>query len=315
MSQELGILGISAAVTAGIQFLGFLAAYALQTEKFYDIVGGINFLVLGIYSAIDGQYQGGAWLDSPRKVAGTIIFSVSRAWLLMFLAWRAHERGGDSRFDEVKDKFWMFLVYWTVQAIWVFTISMPIIFINSSDNADNGLSVFDWICIGAFAFAVLLEVTADIQKAIWVKAGRTGGFCTAGVWQFSRHPNYFGEILQWWAAWGLAYGSGTGVDDVQWWVSILSPVFTMQVLLNTGGTGVANANGANLKRYYDKYPVEYAKYRKETSILLPMIGYKYVPMVLKRTIFFDLERYEYHPEQEEGDADKPKTDHDYRAFP
>jgi steroid 5-alpha reductase family enzyme len=111
MSPELGILAISAAITAGIQFLGFLVAFQLQTEKFYDILGGFNFLVLGIYSAIDGEYTEGAWYDNSRKVCATIIFSCSRAWLLLFLAWRAHERGGDARFDGVKDKFAMFFLY------------------------------------------------------------------------------------------------------------------------------------------------------------------------------------------------------------
>jgi hypothetical protein len=92
VSQETGILGICAAITAGIQFIGFLVAYAMQTEKFYDILGGINFLALGIYSAIDGEFEGdgGAWKDNGRKIAATILFSVSRSWLLLFLAWRAH---------------------------------------------------------------------------------------------------------------------------------------------------------------------------------------------------------------------------------
>jgi steroid 5-alpha reductase family enzyme len=182
VSQEIGILGISAGITAGIQFLGFLVAYALQTEKFYDVLGGINFLILGIYSAIDGQFGdgmvGGAWSDHARKIAATVLFSVSRSWLLLFLAWRAHERGGDARFDEVKDKFGMFLVYWTAQGFWVFCISLPIIFINSSDKSfEDGLTILDYVCIAAFAFAIIVEITADVSKAIWVKAGRKGGFC------------------------------------------------------------------------------------------------------------------------------------------
>ena len=91
-TQETGILAISAAITGGIQLLGFLVAYWMQTEKFYDILGGINFLALGIYSAIDGEFDGdgGSWVDNGRKVGATVIFSASRAWLLMFLAWRAH---------------------------------------------------------------------------------------------------------------------------------------------------------------------------------------------------------------------------------
>ena len=42
-----------------------------------------------------------------------------------------------------------------------------------------------FILVG-FAFAVVFEVSADIQKAVWVKAGRVGGFCKVGVWKFSR---------------------------------------------------------------------------------------------------------------------------------
>lgn len=70
---------------------------------------------------------------------------------------------------------------------------------------------------------------------------------------------------------------------------------TMLILLVTPATGVMNANGKNLKRYYDKCPVEYAKYREETSILIPVpCGlYKFVPMFLKRVLFFDWKMYEY----------------------
>lgn len=69
----------------------------------------------------------------------------------------------------------------------------------------------------------------------------------------------------------------------------------MQILLNTPATGVYNANGKSLKRYYDKVPEEYALYRKRTSILIPLpCGvYQFVPMFLKRTVFFDFKRYEY----------------------
>jgi hypothetical protein len=109
MSQELTVLGISAAITAGIQLSGFIVAYTLQTEVFYDVLGGINFLTLGIYSAIDGLDPDDSFFTNPRKASCTFIFLISRAWLLLFLAWRAHERKGDSRFDEVKSSFvWFF---------------------------------------------------------------------------------------------------------------------------------------------------------------------------------------------------------------
>lgn len=315
VSQELMVLGISAAITLGIQLSGFAVAYWLQTEKFYDILGGVNFITIGIYAAIDGQDPDVSFFapSNIRKSTFTFLFVISRLWLLLFLAWRAHERSGDARFDEVKDKFGMFLVFWMAQAVWVFCISLPAIFVNGSDNIDvgegnGGMSIFEWVMIVCFGLSVLIEITADIQKAKWVKNGRIGKFCTVGVWKYSRHPNYFGEIFQWWFAFLFAFGSATGFKDVQWWISILSPLFTMRILLLTPATGVYNANGKNLKRYYDAVPLEYAAYRKKTSILIPLpFGlYEYVPMFLKRTIFLDFEIYEYAPTDEYNIEDENK---------
>ena len=146
---------------------------------------------------------------------------------------------------------------------------------------------------------ILNRVAADVQKARWVRLGRPGHFCTVGLWQYSRHPNYFGEMLQWWCAWLLAFAGAAGLADAAWWATAASPLFTMHVLLNIPATGVAQANGKNLKRYYDVCPGEYARYRAQTSILLPMVGYARVPLLLKRTLLLDLERYEYRPSKKE----------------
>mmetsp|Transcript_2215 Transcript_2215/g.3286 ORF Transcript_2215/g.3286 Transcript_2215/m.3286 type:complete len:305 (-) Transcript_2215:361-1275(-) len=296
MTAPFDILIACAGITAAIQLSGFSVAYYLQTETFYDILGGINFLALGAYTYASG---GDVDASSPRKLANLVVFSCSRLWLLLFLAWRAHERGGDARFDEVKDKFGWFLVFWIVQGIWVFCISMPTLLVLSSIESESSFSTLDIISLSAFASAVIFEIVADVQKAIWVKQGRPGNFCQVGVWKYSRHPNYFGEILQWWSSWAFCYGSVSDLNDttsiVLWLLSSVSPLFTMHILLNTPATGIMNANGKNLKRYYDACPVEYSRYRERTSILVPMVGYQHVPLVLKRTIFFDLKCYEYKP--------------------
>jgi hypothetical protein len=98
MSQFL-TFAVCTGVTLSIQCLGFAHAFAFQTEKFYDIMGGVNFFAVALCSVMLGS-----GLDDPRKIINTSILLVSRGWLLGFLAWRAHERGGDSRFDEVKGR-------------------------------------------------------------------------------------------------------------------------------------------------------------------------------------------------------------------
>jgi len=290
---------VSIAITAGIQLSGFAVAFALQTEAFYDVLGGFNYLAIAIYSVTTSADT------DPRKLAHTIIFVCSRAWLLLFLAWRAHDRKGDARFDGVKDKFWRFLLFWTVQGMWVFMISMPMLFVNSSAVHKPQFDSFDWMTIIGFASGVVIEVLADVQKTMWVKRGRAGGFCGMGLWSFSRHPNYFGEILQWWCSWAFAYSSSAGLADLLWWACIISPTFTMHILLNIPETGITQANGKNLKRYYENADVAqaYSEYRRSTSILVPMIGYRHIPMILKRTLFFDFARYEYRPGSRGAKAD------------
>ena len=75
-------------------------------------------------------------------------------------------------------------------------ISMSMLFVNSS-NVQPNLTSFDLVMLIGCGLSILIQIAADVQKAGWVKAGRVGGFCQVGLWAFSRHPNYFGEIAQW----------------------------------------------------------------------------------------------------------------------
>jgi steroid 5-alpha reductase family enzyme len=101
---------------------------------------------------------------------------------------------------------------------------MPLLFINSSDIKRAEFTAYDITFAVLFGCGVIIEILADIQKSLWVKRGRPGHFCSVGVWRFSRHPNYFGEIFQWWCLWAFAYSSSEnsngGYADPLWWAGI-----------------------------------------------------------------------------------------------
>jgi hypothetical protein len=107
-------------VTFGIQWIGWIIAYLLKTETFYDILGGLNFLSLALMSSSSSSSSSLSSSSSTtsststRCIVMTILFCISRSWLLIYLAWRAHSRKGDTRFDGVKDQFVLFGIYWTV---------------------------------------------------------------------------------------------------------------------------------------------------------------------------------------------------------
>lgn len=299
----------AAILTFGIQFCGFVVAYGLQTEKFYDILGSGNFLLLGIWSffASDSPY-------AAVSAVATALFVISRLWLLLFLGWRAHDRKGDSRFDDVKNKAGLFLVYWMMQALWVYCITLPTIYINTiftlEDDVSSTLTAYQVVFLIFQFVCIVTEILGDAQKAIWVKQGREGGFCTVGLWKYSRHPNYFGEIFQWWSAFLLILP--ILVDQPSWygWAGILSPLFTCFILLYAGGTGLTNAEGNGLKRYYENEALadDYKSYRENTSILVPMVGYGYIPKIMKRVLLLEWERYEYKPQMSESPAEGKKED-------
>lgn len=282
--------------TFGIQWTAFAISFMLQTETLYDVCGGFNFLYLGLRCLNDHDFSSN--LTSDKKAIFIFLFLISRGWLTIFLAWRAHDRGGDSRFDGVVNRASLFWVYWTFQAFWVSLISMPLIYISYTDPSRINKDVWSFseiIFLGGFFFGIIFEIVADVQKTVWVKSGRIGLFMQTGVWKYCRHPNYFGEICQWFCAWvfsGIVQSNHNFFLDTSWWICSLCPLFTAFLLLYVKGTGITNANHPkSVRRYYLACPEEYQRYRDETSPLIPMVFYHKVPFYLKQALFFEWPRY------------------------
>jgi len=308
----MGVYADGAILTFGMQFVGFVIAAILQTEVFYDVLGGINFLAIGSLSILSSQEiiaddstEGASGIDKNTMFRG--LYAVSRGWLLVFLAWRAHHRKGDARFDGVRDDPPMFFVYWMVQAVWVYCVSLPVLVLAASETATPAVEEtvgskiqYSSLMLAGMAFSIYIEIRSDIIKAQWVAEGRPGGFCIKGPWLYSRHPNYAAEILTWvYAALYAAGESGWSLESML--IASISPLFTMQILLNTAGTGVWNAEGKNLRRYYEhsdpSVAMCYDAYRKTVPPLFPvfLFPYEHLPLDIKRNFCFEWERYEYKP--------------------
>jgi steroid 5-alpha reductase family enzyme len=313
-----------AILTFGIQFVGFTVAAILQTEIFYDVLGGINFLVLAVFSMLGSSDENLLETTEQDPSSATIggigkntvfgiLFAISRGWLLVFLAWRAHHRKGDARFDGVRDVPSRFFVFWMVQALWVFCISLPLLVVvaandekDTTPNNNNDTTVsknidYSSLMLLGMACSIFVEIRSDIVKANWVSSGRPGGFCANGPWKHSRHPNYAGEIL----TWVFAACYAVMVSNVSSWQSIavaaISPLFTLHLLLNTPATGVWNAEGKNLKRYFEHtdptVAFYYEEYRRTTPPVFPtfVIPYESLPLEYQRRFCFEWERFEYKP--------------------
>jgi steroid 5-alpha reductase family enzyme len=240
-----------------IQWLAFLPAYILQSEKFYDITGSITYISITLL----------AFFLSPVKdfhsLLLLILVLIWAARLGSFLFRRVHRAGKDGRFDDIKPHFFRFLTAWTLQGLWVtFTLSAALVVITSDLRKAPG--IFTWLGLAIWILGFSFEVIADLQKNRFrAEPGNKGRFIQSGLWSRSRHPNYFGEITLWLGIAVIALPILRGWQ----WVTLISPVFVTFLLTQISGIPILE------KRADAKWggQEDYETYKKNTPVLIPKL--------------------------------------------
>ena len=249
-----------AIICIGIQWLAWIPASIKQTERFYDLIGGLTYLTVIIFSLWAGSQS-----ESP-SIRELIISSLVVIWSLrlsFFLYRRIHRTGKDGRFDELKNSPIRFLVPWTLQGLWVFLTMIVVIVINSQNGPSPPLGIWDGLGLVVWISGFVIEVLADNQKNVFnAKPENQGKWIDSGLWSFSRHPNYFGEILLWSGIAIFGISCLTGLELLTW----ISPVFIYLLLTKISGVPILDKRA--LEKWGDN--PEYQKYREQTSLLLPI---------------------------------------------
>lgn len=214
----------------GVQWVGWAAAAALQTEKFYDLFGSATFAGLAVGTlCVNAEYH-------PRAILATSLVGVWALRLGGYLVKRVMHEGSDSRFDGVRENPRRFFVFWTVQGVWVWLTLLPVLLINGA-RGQRDLGWYDVFGLGVWALGFGIEAVADAQKAAWrANPANKGRFINVGLWSISRHPNYCGEILCWLGMFGLSVCSFTSPASYGLVAaSAVSPAFVALLLLKVSG--------------------------------------------------------------------------------
>lgn len=253
--SALGPLPLAAAAACfavAVQWLAFVPAVLLRTERFYDVTGSLTYLSLVGGLVVLGE-------PGPR---GLLLAGCVALWALrlgLFLGWRIHKTGGDGRFDAIKLDPSRFFVAWSLQGLWVTLTALAVTLTLTSDP--EPLTALDAVGWALFAAGFLIEAVADAQKSAFKADPNTSGWCDRGLWAWSRHPNYFGEILLWT---GLAVSAGSGFSGWEW-LGLVSPLFVYVLLRH--GSGVPLAEERWDQRYGDD--PAYQRWKAETPLLVP----------------------------------------------
>ncbi|MBC8509892.1 MAG: DUF1295 domain-containing protein [Anaerolineales bacterium] len=252
------VIGVALAFV--MNWIAFIPAYLKQTEKFFDLMGGITFIsVMVVTLVLSPVVDNRSWL----------VFLMVVVWafrLSSFLYRRIHAAGEDRRFRELKPSIPRFLMTWTLQGIWVsFSLAAGLAAITSEKRLAIGAFAIVGFVVWLFGF--IFEIISDSQKSKFKENPENDGkFINTGLWSLSRHPNYFGEIILWI---GVAIVALPILQGWQW-VTMISPIFITLLLTKISGIPMLE------RRADEKWggQEDYEHYKARTSILIPLLPRK-----------------------------------------
>ncbi len=248
------LFAICASISYILHWIIFIPSFIYQTEHYFDLTGSISYLTgVGVAFYLNPSVD-------PRDLIIGAMIVIWAVRLGTFLFMRVKQDGKDGRFTIMKTQFHWFLMTWTLGGLWVFlTMAAGLAAITSNVTAPIGIISYIGIALWIFGFSI--EVIADKQKRIFKKQpNKEKEFITSGLWAWSRHPNYFGEITLWFGLTLIALPVLSGWQLV----TLISPIFVYILLTRISGVTMLEARG--MKKWGDD--PEYLNYIKDTPKLM-----------------------------------------------
>jgi len=243
-------------IVAGALFLHmtawFIISLILKRNDVADIAWGLGFITL-------------AWLSyyisgfSERGVVVAILVIIWGTRLAWHIYLRNRGKPEDYRY-QIWRKEWKnfylrsFFQVYILQGVFLYLISLPFLFINQS--ALRGITFFDLLGLFIWGIGFYFESTGDSQLKKFISNPRNKGkIMNEGLWRYSRHPNYFGEVTQWWGIFIMAISIPFG------YYTIIGPLTITTLILFVSGVPL-------LEKKYAGRP-DFEEYKKKTSVFFP----------------------------------------------
>ncbi len=244
-----GLVGI-----AVLMALAWLLSLRLGAARIVDICWGVCFMTAAaLYAA--GTPDG----DPVRKALSLVAVLAWGARLSLHIGVRNWGKPEDYRYAAWRKQYGD--AWWWRSALHVFALQGALAWLISLPVAAAQYSAAppSWIdAAGMVVWAVgfVFEAIGDAQLSAFRRdRANAGKVMQRGLWRYTRHPNYFGDAVQWWGQYGLALSGGG------WW-TVGAPVLMTYLLLRVSGV-------AMLERTIGDRRPEYAEYIRRTSAFIP----------------------------------------------
>jgi steroid 5-alpha reductase family enzyme len=252
---SLPVFAVCGALAFVINWIVYVPSNSAKTEHYFDLTGSLTYITVIVVAALLSDD-----LDT-RGVVVTLMVLVWAVRLGTFLFRRVKRDGRDGRFDTIKVDPLRFFMTWTLQGLWVLlTVACALAIVTGREREDFGVLAIIGTAVWIFGFGV--EAVADRQKSAFKQdPANEGRFISSGLWAWSRHPNYFGEITLWL---GIAIMAVPVLSGWRW-VTLVSPIFVTVLLTRISGVPALERRGQ--KRWGDD--AAYQEYVRTTPVLIP----------------------------------------------
>jgi len=252
---SIAVFAVCGALAYIINWVVFVPSNLAKTEHLFDLTGSATYVTVTAVALLLSDT-----LDARAVIVGVMVV----VWALRlgsFLFRRIRRDGRDGRFDRIKTDPLRFFMTWTLQGLWVLlTMACALAIITGVERQSIG-----WVAvagIGVWVAGFTVEVVADRQKSRFKRdPANDGRFIASGLWAWSRHPNYFGEIVLWTGVAVMALPVLSG-----WrWITLISPVFVTVLLTRVSGIPMLETRAE--ERWGGEE--EFQHYTRTTPVLIP----------------------------------------------
>jgi steroid 5-alpha reductase family enzyme len=261
LADMLAAYGI--AVVASIAYISLVFAWAHRHGRYdvLNVVWGLACAVIALATFILNGHSTMPLLSVQTLMVVLVSIWGVRLFMHLHRQWLKRHKD-DRRYRQLRKDYankrgglaWnMYAKVYLIQAGWALIVSMPIILVMGSDTTSIGW----WAALGAVIWAIgfYFETLGDHQlRAFRENPGNKGKILDKGLWRYTRHPNYFGEMLQWWGVFIISWSVPFG------WVGILGPLVITWLLVFSG----IPVRERQIRRY-----AGWSEYRRRTSKLIP----------------------------------------------
>lgn len=254
--SALTLMIAGAATVATLMFVLWLIHLRTGNAAIVDAGWAGGLAILGILYAVLG---GGYRTRSSMVAFMAGIWGFRLAIYLLLTRVIGHPEEG--RYQELRRQWktnipLKFLLFFEFQALLCVVLAAP--FLIATRNSAPAISSLEWAAAALFALAMAGEITADQQlHAFKANPSNKGRTCQAGLWRYSRHPNYFFEWLIWVSFALFALASPFG------YLGLLSPVLILYFVLRVTGIPATEAQAVRSRGE------EYRRYQMTTSAFVP----------------------------------------------